>query len=127
MHMNRYAKGSNSERELVHILNSRGFSVMRAPRSGGAIYPLDIVAIKRGLVLAFEIKTWDRKPYMEAAQISAFREWCERAGAMGFLGWRSRGKWLFLRLEDVLNSDYKDDKWITMDGFLGAFAGGAKP
>jgi len=118
-----YAKGSAGERELAHILNSRGFSVMRAPSSGGAIYPLDIVAIKKGVVLAFEIKTWNRKPYLEAAQVNAFREWCERAGAMGFLGWRGRGKWSFLRLEDVLNSNYKDDSWISMEGFLRAFAG----
>ncbi len=123
--MNRYAKGSASERELMHILNSRGFSVMRAPSSGGAIYPLDIVAIRKGFVLAFEIKTWGRKPYLEAAQLDGFKEWCGRAGAMGFLGWRSRGKWLFLRLEDALDSNYKDDKWITMDDFLKVFAGGS--
>ncbi len=122
-----YRKGAAGERELVHILNSRGFSVMRAPSSGGAIYPLDIVAIRKGLVLAFEIKTWDRKPYLEAAQLNAFNGWCSRAGAMGFLGWRSRGKWLFLRLEDALNSDYKDDRWITMDDFLNVFVGGAEP
>ena len=120
-----YRKGARGEHELVHILNSRGFSVMRAPSSGGAIYPLDVVAIKKGLVLAFEIKTWNRKPYLEAAQTNAFREWCDRAGAMGFLGWRGRGKWLFLRLEDVLNGNYKDEKWITLDGFLGAFAAGS--
>jgi len=118
-----YRKGYRGEAELVHILNDRGFSVMRAPSSGGAIYPLDIVAIKKGLVLAFEIKTWNRKPYLEAAQVGAFREWCERAGAMGFLGWRGRGKWSFLRLEDVMNSNYKDDSWISMEGFLKVFAG----
>jgi Holliday junction resolvase len=122
-----YSKGARGEHELLHILNSRGFAVMRAPSSGGAIYPLDIVAIKKGVVLAFEIKTWDRKPYLEAAQASAFREWCGRAGAMGFLGWRSRGKWLFLRLEDALNSNYKDDSWITMEGFLEVFGGGVAP
>ncbi|MBM3304234.1 MAG: Holliday junction resolvase [Candidatus Aenigmarchaeota archaeon] len=120
-----YSKGAKGERELIHILNSRGFSVMRAPSSGGAIYPLDIVAIRKGLVLAFEIKTWNRKPYLEAAQVSAFREWCEKAGAMGFLGWRGRGKWSFLRIEDALNSNYKDESWISMEGFLRTFAGDA--
>ena len=103
---------------MAHILNNRGFSVMRAPSSGGAIYPLDIVAIKKGFVLAFEIKTWNRKPYLEAAQVSAFREWCERAGAMGFLGWRARGRWSFLRLEDALEGSYKDENWISMEDFL---------
>jgi Holliday junction resolvase len=120
--MNSYAKGSRSERELVHILNDRGFATMRAPSSGGALYPLDIVAIKKGVIIAFEIKTWDRKPYLEQEQVRAFREWCEKAGAMGFLGWRGRGKWLFLRLEDVLAGNYKDERWLTMDNFLSVFA-----
>jgi Holliday junction resolvase len=95
---------------------------MRAPSSGGALYPLDILAIKNGNVLAFEIKTWNRKPYLESSQVAAFREWCGRAGATGFLGWRGRGKWLFLRLEDVLASNYRDESWITMENFLAVFA-----
>lgn len=115
-----YRKGVSSERELVHLLNSRGFSVMRAPSSGGSAYPLDVVALKKGMILAFEIKTWNRKPYLEAVQVNAFREWCERAGAMGFLGWRSRGKWLFLRIEDIIAGNYKDENWISMENFLRA-------
>lgn len=117
-----YRKGVGGERELAHLLNSRGFAVMRAPSSGGVLYPLDMIAIKRGVVLAFEVKTWSRKPRLEAASASAFREWCERAGAMGFLGWRARGKWLFLRMGDVLAGSYGDENWISMERFLEAFA-----
>lgn len=116
--MNRYAKGASSERELIHLLNARGFSVMRAPSSGGSAYPLDVVAIRKGMILAFEIKTWNRKPRLEKEQLNPFREWCERAGAMGFLGWRGRGRWSFLRLEDVAAGNYKDENWISMENFL---------
>jgi Holliday junction resolvase len=91
---------------------------MRAPSSGGAIYPLDVIAIKKGRILAFEIKTWNRKPYLESDQVNAFREWCERAGATGFLGWRGRGKWSFLSLENVLSGNYKDNVWMTMESFF---------
>lgn len=113
-----YSKGASGERELVHMLNNHGFSVMRAPSSGGALYPLDIVALKKGMIIAFEIKTWNRKPRLEKDQMNGFREWCERAGAMGFLGWRGRGRWSFLRLDDVVAGNYADENWISMDSFL---------
>jgi Holliday junction resolvase len=113
-----YRKGAGGERELAHLLNSKGFSVMRAPSSGGSVYPLDIVALRKGMIIAFEIKTWNRKPYIDKAQLAGLRGWCDRAGAMGFVGWRARGKWLFLRLEDAEQSNYRDENWISMERFL---------
>lgn len=112
-----YRKGVASERELAKILDGAGFSVMRAPSSGGSKYPLDILAAKNGSMLAFEIKSWNRKPYLERAQTDVFRRWCERAGARGFLGWRSRGRWAFLPLEHVVAGNYGDDMWVGIETF----------
>lgn len=117
--MKTYAKGARAEAELLHYLNYRGFAVMRAPSSGGSIYPLDLVAIKKGLILAFEIKHHEKKPKIGREQLAGLREWCNRAGAIGLIGWRSAGvKWLFLRLEDAENNRYEDGNWIGMEKLI---------
>jgi Holliday junction resolvase len=113
--MKTYAKGSRSERELLHLLNNRGFAVVRAPSSGGALSPLDVIAIKRGLVLGFEIKAWAHKPKIDKQQLAGLREWCDKAGAVGLIAWRTTGKWLFLRLEDAEQDKYEDENWMEKD------------
>ena len=119
-HMKTYAKGSRSERELLHLLNSRGFAVSRVPSSGGFLSPLDVVAIKKGLILAFEIKAWSKKPKIDRKQLASFREWCDKAGAVGLIAWRTTGRWLFLRLEDAENDSYEDENWMEMGLLLKA-------
>jgi Holliday junction resolvase len=117
--MKTYAKGARAESELIHYLNYKGFAVMRAPSSGGWLYPLDIVAIKKGLILAFEIKHHEKKPKIDKEQLSGLREWCNKAGAIGLIGWRSAGnKWLFLRLEDAEANKYEDENWIGMERMI---------
>jgi len=125
-----YAKGSRAERELAHFLNHKGFAILRVPSSGGFLSPLDIVAIRRGLVLAFEIKSHKKKPRLKKQQLSSFTEWCRRAGAMGFVAWRRTdtneekltpsSRWLFLRAEDAEHGEYDNDRWIERDMLLGA-------
>ncbi|RLI97260.1 MAG: Holliday junction resolvase, partial [Candidatus Aenigmatarchaeota archaeon] len=83
-----YSKGSRAERELAHFLNHRGFATLRVPSSGGFLSPLDIVAIRNGLVLTFEIKSHKVKPRLRKEQLEAFSKWTRKAGAMGFLAWR---------------------------------------
>ena len=115
-----YAKGSRAERELLYFLNHRGFAVMRAPSSGGFFSPADIIAIKRGLVVAIECKAWAKKPKIEKRQLSGMREWCNRAGAVGLIGWRTTGKWLFLRLEEAEANNYDDENWMEMEHLFDA-------
>jgi len=107
-----YAKGVRYERELLKILHSNGFSVCRAASSGGFLYPLDILAIKNGVILAFEIKRWKKEPKIDKSRLKLFAEWCERAGAIGFLAWRKK-EWLFKRLDD--------DVWIKLPDLLKIF------
>lgn len=119
--MKTYAKGARSERELLHFLNSKGFSVIRAPSSGGEMSPVDIVAIKKGMVICFECKAWEHKPKLPQDRVRRFKEWCEKAGAFGFLAWRTKNKWLFLRLKDVEENKYEDNNWLEMESFLSVF------
>lgn len=119
--MNFYRKGARFERQLIRFLNYKGFSVSRTASSGGYFYPIDILAIKKGLILAFECKAHKVKPRLQKDKLKKFKEWCDRAGAMGFLAWRApQNKWLFLKMEDAEKSNYADDNWIEMENFLKA-------
>lgn len=113
-----YRKGVFAERELIHYLNSKGFAVIRSPSSGSHISPIDIVAIKRGLVIAIESKAWKAKPKPDKKQLKGMREWCDKAGAIGFIGWRNEGRWLFLRLEDAEAGKYDGEQWMEIHDLL---------
>jgi Holliday junction resolvase len=104
----KYLKGAEAERELAKMLKERSFSVLRAAGSGSSISTPDLVAIKRGRILAFECKAWKTVPKLKKKEYKDFLEWCERAGAMGFLAWKNRG-WLFLNIKDVKDSNIKKD------------------
>ena len=118
--MKTYAKGARAELEILHFLNSRGFAVIRAPSSGGSLSPVDVVAIKKGLIIAIESKNHVKKPKLPTDRILRLKEWSDKAGAITFLGWRTKNKWLFLQLKDVLENKYEDENWIKMENFLTA-------
>ena len=116
-----YAKGSKFERDLIHFLNYKGFAVARIPSSGGFLSPIDVIALKRGLTIAVECKAWDKLPKPRKEQLASMKEWCEKAGAIGFVAWKKRGgEWLFLRLEDALANRYDEDNWMPMENVLNA-------
>jgi Holliday junction resolvase len=119
--MKAYKKGIRGEYELIHSFSSNGFSVIRSASSGGFLYPVDILAIKKGLVIAIESKVHQKKPKLEKVKLRQFSEWCERAGAMGFVAWRKGTEWLFLRLEDAEKNHYEDENWIGIDKILEIF------
>ena len=118
--MKTYAKGYRFEAELLHFLHGKGFSVIRGPSSGGDLSPVDVVAMKRGLVLAFECKNWEKKPKLTSDKIKKMKEWCETAGALGFLTWRNNNQWIFLRLEDAEENRYDDENWFPLENLLKA-------
>ena len=124
------AKGARFERDLLRFLDYKGFAVMRAPSSGGELSPLDVVAIKRGLVLAIEAKNYAAKPRLDADKVRRMQDWCTRAGAIGILAWKKPRKvepfpeqstWLFLPFTDAAAGSYADENWVPMELFLKAF------
>jgi Holliday junction resolvase len=116
--MKTYAKGARSERELLHFFHSKNFSVIRTASSGGTITPVDVVTLKNGKIFAFEIKAWATKPTLERRKLEHFKEWCNRAGAIGFLAWYNKNQWKFLPLKDAAAGRYEDENWLTHEHLL---------
>ena len=116
-----YRKGFRAERELLRILSARGYSCVRSASSGGFLTPVDIVAIKQGKVLCFEIKSWIKKPKPKPKQLERLLKWSENAGALTFIGWYNKNTWLFLPLKNALEREYEDENWISLEEFLRIF------
>jgi len=116
-----YAKGAKAERELIHFLNYHGFSCMRSASSGGALYPLDVVAIRKDITLTFEIKSWAKKPKVHKDQLKRFKAWSENAGAFAFIAWYNENQWRFLTLKQAEENQYEDENWMSLDNLLNVF------
>lgn len=116
--MKTYKKGVRAEYELLQFFSANGFSVIRSASSGSFLYPVDVVAIKNGLILAIESKFQKNKPKLRGKRLKYFKDWCKRAGALGFLAWRKSNEWLFLKMDDVENNRYEDENWIKLEKIL---------
>jgi Holliday junction resolvase len=111
--------GFSHERDLVLRFWNKGFAVIRAPASGSRAkriaYP-DIVAIRRGVVFAFEVKTTHKnKPiYVPKHQVKKIREFISRAGGYGFIAVKIIGEtsWRFISIDKLVETEnnYKIDK-----------------
>ncbi len=104
-------KGSNAERELVHLFWSRGWACSRIAGSGSSHYPSpDLLAGRPGRKLAIECKsTKARRKYFPRDEIEQLKNFCERYGAESWIALRfSRTDWLFVMLEDL---DKSKNSW----------------
>jgi len=104
----KYSKGARAERELAKKLIEMGFAIVRSAGSGGSISIPDLVAIKSGRVLVFECKAWKTTPCLKKDEYKNFLEWCEKAGAVGFLAWKNNN-WLFLNIKDIGKKSIRKD------------------
>lgn len=113
-----YAKGVHYERSLIKFLNSQGFSTLRVAGSGHNT-PVDIMAIKKGIVVAIECKAHANKPKIPQEKALEMHDWCETAGALGFLAWRApKQDWMFLPIKNMIARTYDDENWLKMEEFL---------
>jgi len=102
--MHTYAKGYAAENELLHTLYDKGWSVIRAPRSGRVGIPSpDIMAAKSGRIIVVECKSRAGAFKVEQEQLEQLKDWQIRAQAIPYIGWKiARKGWFFLKLEDVV-------------------------
>ena len=97
-------KGSNAERELLHMFWSRGFACIRSAGSGSMKYPgPDLIASNKVRKLAVECKsTKNNKQYLDKHDIEQLKEFCEIFGAEPWFAVKfSMMEWLFLSFEDI--------------------------
>lgn len=101
--MNRYIKGARSERELVDMFFSRGYSVMRSAGSGVNSISPDLISYKRGMGMAFECKAWANGSLkIEPDKFEILRRWMNNTNMETYIAWRmSRIGWFFIKLEEM--------------------------
>ena len=105
--INRKAKGTKGERELVHFFNQQGWSCIRVAGSGSSPYPApDILAGNAIRRLAIECKvTKDTKKYFSPEEIEQLKVFSRRFGAESWIGIRfARQPWYFILIEDLENT-----------------------
>ena len=103
--MSSKSKGSNAERELIHLFwATKEWTACRVAGSGSMKYPApDIIANKAGISLAIECKsTAGNNQYLEKREVEELKEYAKMAGARPLVALRfSRKPWLFLDPEDL--------------------------
>ena len=102
--LNRKAKGTRGENELVKFFNENNWACLRVAGSGSGRYPSpDILAANAIRRLAIECKvTKDQKKYFTGLEIEQLRTFSQKFGAESWVGVKFAGEqWYFLMLEDL--------------------------
>ena len=130
--MNRKAKGTNAERDLVHKFWKRNWPCIRVAGSGSTRYPSpDILAGNRERMVAIECKTINGIiKYFPKEEISLLKEFCDLFGAEPWVALKfGPEQWYFLSLDDLkeTNKSYIASlsiakmKGFILDEFIGIF------
>jgi len=106
--INKKDKGLNAERELVHLLQEKGFAALRIAGSGSTKYPApDVIAIKAKRILLIECKTskTDSK-YLTQKEIEELKEVANIMGGEPWVGIRIDKKdWFFIPVEELQETE----------------------
>lgn len=97
-------KGTNAERELVHMFWKRGWAAVRVAGSGSSHYPSpDVLAGNNLRKLAIECKAVGADSrYISIEQIEDLVSFSRLFGAEPWVGLRfNREEWLFVGIEDL--------------------------
>ncbi len=120
-------KGSNAERELIHLFwGTKEWTACRVAGSGSMKYPSpDIIANKQGINLAIECKaTGSNNQYLEKREVNELVQYAKVAGARPLIAVRfDRQQWRFLNPDDlkttgqsfVITSEMAELKGLTFE------------
>ena len=130
--MNVKAKGTNAERELIHLFWGKDWAAIRVAGSGSSSYPSpDILASNAARILAIECKSsGELSRHLQKAQVEDLLKFAKMFGAEPWIGARFNDmKWAFFSIDD-LNSSEKGfsvsvkmvkEKGLTFEQLLGGF------
>jgi Holliday junction resolvase len=97
--MAHYRKGADAERELIHMLFCKGFSVVRVAGSGVTSLPCpDCIALSKKKKMAFECKAWSGNYLnLPRQQMEEQVSWADIAGIEMYVAWKiPRQSWRFI-------------------------------
>jgi len=97
-------KGSNAERELIHLFWANKWAACRVAGSGRQNYPApDVIANKQGINLAIECKaTKSNSQYLEKREVEELKQYALLAGARALIALRfNHTPWIFLNPDDL--------------------------
>ncbi|MBI2143340.1 Holliday junction resolvase [Candidatus Woesearchaeota archaeon] len=102
--MNAKAKGSNAERELIHMFWKAGWAGLRTAGSGSSTFPApDILAGKAGRILAIECKSsGELNRHLQKQQVDDLVLFAKILGAEPWIGARFNDmKWAFFSPDEL--------------------------
>ncbi|MFH1063569.1 MAG: Holliday junction resolvase Hjc [Candidatus Woesearchaeota archaeon] len=102
--MSRKSKGTNAERELIHLFWANGWSACRVAGSGCTKYPSpDVLAGNNVRKLAIECKvTKDIRQYFTSKEIHELKQFSAIFGAEPWVGIKFNNvDWYFVTMEDL--------------------------
>lgn len=97
-------KGTNAERELIHLFWGKSWAAVRVAGSGSSHYPSpDVLAGNNIRKLAIECKAVGATSrYISIEQIDDLVKFAQMFGAEPWIGLRfDREEWLFIGIEDL--------------------------
>ena len=118
--MKAYRKGSKAERELMKILEEKGFGVVRVAGSGNNDKP-DLLVSNGRRVFAIECKSTKLiYKYINEIELENFFKFCRKFGAQGWYAIRfNRLGWRFLPIESISgNRKVTPDDGVPLSKFL---------
>jgi holliday junction resolvase Hjr len=104
MLMDKKAKGSNAERDLIHKFNDNGWVAIRSAGSGSQQYPApDILAGNNLRRVAIECKaTAGIRKYLTRKEVDELVFFANKFGAEAWIGVKfDRLDWYFINIEDL--------------------------
>ena len=130
--MNAKSKGSNAERELIHMFWGNKWAALRVAGSGSMSYPCpDIIASNATSTLAIECKSsGELSRNLPKAQVEDLIVFAKMFGAEPWIGARFNDmKWAFFSIDDLKKSEkgfsvsvkMVKEKGLTFEQLLGNF------
>ena len=127
--MSKKGKGSEAERELIHLFWKNGLAAIRVAGSGSMKYPSpDIIVNNKGSIWAIECKSKNNGYiYLTKKEIQELKIFSGLFGAHGIIAVRfSRKEWSFLEIDDlketnknfVVDLSLAKEKGLNLDSFL---------
>ncbi len=102
--MNRKAKGTRAERDLIHKFNANGWVAIRTAGSGSSQFPApDIMAGNAIRKVAIECKTSkSTNKYIPVEDIKQIQFFANKFGSESWVALKFDGKpWYFMMIEDL--------------------------